>query len=437
VKILMSAFSCGPGQGSDPGIGWNMALETARLGHDVVVLTQTEFQADIERELASGKLPANLCFEIFMPAWLERLRDAGLKCRLVSLTWHVVSVLWQFCVLFHARRRYARADFDLVHHVSLSGIRYPTLLTRLGPPTVIGPLGGGETAPMALRRTLPWKDWSLDLLRDVHNWSLRVDPMTRTAFRDARLIVLRTEESLVAVPPRYRSKVHITVGLGIAEIVDIEAMPRRPGEPLRVIYAGRLISWKGVHLAIRALAHALAQGADATLTVVGDGPARGGLEKLASGLGIAARVVWHGEVPRRELLAMYDAHHVFLFPSLHDAGGTVILEAWAHALPVICLALGGPGKMVNDACGRVVPVANRSEADCVAMLGAEILALDTNEGLRLTLGRGAIARCREFSWPKIVAALYTEIDECLQRDGAGPAYRAPRLAMPRNGMHVC
>jgi hypothetical protein len=50
MKILMSAFSCGPGAGSEADIGWNMALETARLGHEVVVLTQTEFQGDIERE---------------------------------------------------------------------------------------------------------------------------------------------------------------------------------------------------------------------------------------------------------------------------------------------------------------------------------------------------------------------------------------------------
>ena len=71
----MSAFSCGPGRGSDPGIGWNMALETARLGHQVLVLTQTEFKADINRELTAGTLPENLRFDIFMPVWLK---DCGM-----------------------------------------------------------------------------------------------------------------------------------------------------------------------------------------------------------------------------------------------------------------------------------------------------------------------------------------------------------------------
>jgi glycosyltransferase involved in cell wall biosynthesis len=429
MKILMSAFSCGPGRGSEPGVGWNMALETARLGHEVVVFTQNEFQADIERELASGTLPANLRFDIFTPAWLERLRDAGLKCGLPSLTWQIVSLLWQFCALSHARRHYRQAGFDLVHHVTFAGIRHPTLLTRLGVPTVIGPLGGGDRAPMALRRSFPWKDWCTELLRDIYNWALRADPITRSAFRDAKFIVLRTEASSVAVPPRYRHKVHTRVGLGIAEMVKGARVARRmPGEPFRLLYAGNLFYLKGMHLGIRALASARARGADVRLAIVGEGPARRDLERLAHELGVAAHVTWYGEVSRPDLLGMYGANHALLFPSLRDAGGMVILEAWARGLPVICLALGGPGGMVDGTCGRVVPVADRSEDECVARLGAEIVALAMNERLRQALGRGAIVRCREFSWSKIVAALYAEIESRLQRGGAIVADHVPRYS---------
>ena len=82
-----------------------------------------------------------------------------------------------------------------------ASIRHPTLLTRLGLPTVIGPLGGGEAAPMAAPQDFSLEDWCMELVRDVYNWALRVDPITRLAFRDAKLIFLRTEQSLVAVPP--------------------------------------------------------------------------------------------------------------------------------------------------------------------------------------------------------------------------------------------
>ena len=73
--------------------------------------------------------------------------------------------------------------------------------------------------------------------------------------------------------------------------------------------------------------------------------------------------------------------------------------------------------MVDATCGRVVPVANRSEDECVALIASEIVALAANERRRMALCRGAIKRCRDCSWSKIVAALYTEIDSRLQHKG--------------------
>ena len=432
MKILMSAFSCGPRQGSEPGVGWNVALEAARMGHEVTVLTQTEFKAEIERELASGTLPANLRFDIFTPGWLETLRDVGLRCGLPSLTWQTVSLIWQFCALFHARRHYNRAAFDLVHHVTFAGIRHPTLLTRLGIPTVIGPLGGGDRVPMALRKSFPWREWWTELVRDAYNISLRIDPITYSAFRRASLIVLRTDASLVAVPRRYRNKVHIKGGLGIAEATNPVVRRRPAGQPLRLLYAGNLFHLKGVHLGIRALAAARARGADVTLTIVGDGPARSGLEELARTLGVSAHVIWCNAVLRRQLLEMYPNYHAFLFPSLRDAFGTVILEAWGHGLPVICLALGGPGKLVDDHCGRVVPAANHSEDECVAGLCAAIEALAVNEDLRVALSYGAIRRYRKSSWAAVVCDLYKTIEERLHDHGTQSGADQPHYSYGRH-----
>lgn len=413
VKILMSAFSCGPGQGSEPGVGWNMAVETARLGHVVHVLTQTEFRPEIEREIAAGALPANLTFDIYMPPWLEALRDGGLKMGFFSLTWHTVNFLWQFCALQRAWRLYRHAGFDIIHHVTLAGIRYPTLLASLGLPTVIGPLGGGERAPFALRKSMPLKDRLSELFRDMHNVALRIDPFTRSAFRNAALIFVRSEESLVAVPPRYRDKAVVDVGMGIAEAEEARPQRRTPDRPLRLLYAGRLVYWKGGHLAIRALAAARAQGAETTLTLVGSGPARADFEQLARRLGVTANVRFRGQAPHDETLTMFRDHHAFLFPSLHDAAPTVVLEAFANGLPAICLGLGGPAKMVDETCGCVIPAAGRSEAECVNALADAISSLALDEDKRLDLANGAIRRYRRYKWPSVTAALYAEIEKRL------------------------
>lgn len=422
VKILMSAFSCGPGRGSEPGVGWNIAVEAARLGHQVVVLTQSEFASDIDRQVRSGSLPPGLRFDVLMPRWLERLRDIGLRLGQPALTWHITSVLWQFCALRHVRRHYRNAGFDLVHHVTFAGIRHPTLLTLLNVPTVLGPLGGGDRVPMALRKSFPWRYWLAELARDLHNWSLRIDPMTRSAFHRARLIFLRTEAAMVAVPRRDRHKVRIRVGLGVADTVEAEPRPRRAGEPLRLLYAGGLLYLKGVHLGLRALAQARRRGAHAVLTIVGDGPARSHLERLTKQLALEPYVVFKGQVARHELLGLYGEHHVLLFPSMRDAGGMVVLEAWSRALPVICVRLAGPGKMVDESCGRVVSVSGRGEEDCAAALGVEIAALAADDALRLSLGRGAMARYRQCSWRQVVAGLYTDIAAGLS-DASGSARR--------------
>ena len=121
---------------------------------------------------------------------------------------------------------------------------------------------------------------------------------------------------------------------------------------------------------------------------------------------------------------MYGRYHAFLFPSLHDAGPTVVLESLARGLPVICLALGGTAKLVDPTCGCVVSVGGRSEDECVALIGSEIVALATNEARRLALSRGAIERSCNFLWPKTVARFYREIYSRLQRRGSEASFVA-------------
>jgi len=84
-----------------------------------------------------------------------------------------------------------------------------------------------------------------------------------------------------------------------------------------------------------------------SFTIVGEGPAREGLERLAAELGVEQDVRSVAWLPHERLHAHYYQHDVLLFPSLRDSGGMVVLEALAHGLPVVCTDCGGPGVMVN------------------------------------------------------------------------------------------
>jgi glycosyltransferase involved in cell wall biosynthesis len=108
---------------------------------------------------------------------------------------------------------------------------------------------------------------------------------------------------------------------------------------------------------------------------------------------------------------MYRSHDALLFPSLRDSAGLTVLESLCRGLPVIGLALGGTAGMVNHTCGRVVDVEGLNEGACVEGLADAIIDVATTEGLSVSLSRGAIARAKDYSWPLVVARVYTEIEK--------------------------
>ncbi|WP_437877640.1 glycosyltransferase family 4 protein [Sorangium sp. So ce513] len=135
---------------------------------------------------------------------------------------------------------------------------------------------------------------------------------------------------------------------------------QRPGERIAVV-ACRLIPTKRVELAIEA---ARAAGPGLRLVVVGDGPERAALERLArgpaaDGAGPArcaggANVRFTGALPRREALAWIGAADVLLHPSSHEAAPTVIREARALGVPVIACDAGDVVAWARDDDGIVV-----------------------------------------------------------------------------------
>jgi glycosyltransferase involved in cell wall biosynthesis len=106
----------------------------------------------------------------------------------------------------------------------------------------------------------------------------------------------------------------------------------RPAHPLRVLSVGRLVRQKGVRYLLEALALSRST---ATLRIVGDGPERVQLERMAVSLGLSERVEFVGWVQRADLAAHYQWADVLGLPSFEEGMANVILEALAAGLPVI------------------------------------------------------------------------------------------------------
>ena len=119
---------------------------------------------------------------------------------------------------------------------------------------------------------------------------------------------------------------------------------------------------------------------------------------MARKQGIEPHCRWLGWLPLREALAQYDWADLFVFTSLRDTAGTVVLEALSSGVPVVCLDHQGAGDMVTHECGVKIPVTNPKK---VATDLANAVVSLANDRERLgSLSRGAVLRAEEFLWSR-------------------------------------
>jgi glycosyltransferase involved in cell wall biosynthesis len=391
MKILISAYSCEPGRGSEPGVGWNVAREVAKH-HEVWVLTRPdESKQAIEAELAQNPVP-NLHFVYFtLPFWQDSMRWGQ------SGAMQIHYYLWQIQAYFVAQRLHREIGFDAVHHVTFVKYSTPCFLSLLPVPLVWGPVGGGETAPKAF-----WQDFSLrakayETARAITRGIGELDPFTRLTARRSTVIRATTEDTAQRLYRMGANEVEIFTesGLPAEEVARLSQCPQPEGAPVRFISMGRLLHWKGFHLGIRAFA--AAKLSDAEYWICGEGPERDRLQSMAQELGIAHQVKFWGRLPREQTLEKLSQSHVLVHPSLHDSGGWVCLEAMAAGRPVVCLNLGGPGVQVTKETG--FKVAAQSPEQAVTDMAAAMVQLASDPDLRSRMGQAGKALVQaQHSW---------------------------------------
>jgi glycosyltransferase involved in cell wall biosynthesis len=413
----LSAYACEPDKGSEPGIGWHWAAALGRAGHEVWVLTRANNRDAIEKALASEPIP-NVRFLYYdLPAWGRWWKRRGRGVRLYY-------ILWQWGAYRLARGLCRELRFDVVHHITFGVFRHPSFMAFLDVPFVFGPVGGGETAPRPLRGTFPLRGQAIDLLRDIANRAVRIDPLMAAVYERSAAILCKTHETLERIPDKYRDKclVQPEVGSDSGFLPPACQSEGRDGN-FQVLYVGRLVYWKGLQLGLMAFASFHETHRNARLTVIGGGPDELWLRRLAQRLGVADVVTWIPWLERTMVMRAYPRHDVFLFPSMHDSSGNAVLEALSCGLPVVCLNVGGPGLLVDATCG--IRVAAAVPSVVVAELSQALTKLADDRVLRQAMSAAAVLRTREqFSWSRQAARmerLYLAVQ---------PGRQTPRYGLP-------
>ena len=267
--------------------------------------------------------------------------------------------LWQWSAWWTALRLGRRIAFDMAHHVTFVNDWLFTFLALLPYPYVWGPIGSHPKAPRAL--TTSWAAFATDRLRYYFQAAVRIlDPLFWLSAARATVIVGidRAVGSRFPLSLFARGKFVPHPAVGVEPISTSSRKRTSAMNAPRILSMGRLVPIKAFHLAIEAFSLLSKTHPAATLVLVGRGPERLKLERLAGNLGVLDHVRFVDWLPRSLALEEMQKADLFLFPSF-EGGGMVVLEALAHRLPVVCLQYGGPGEMVSADCGLAVPVGRR------------------------------------------------------------------------------
>lgn len=153
-----------------------------------------------------------------------------------------------------------------------------------------------------------------------------------------------------------------------------------------LLYVGRLAIEKNIITILEAAAIAFQSDPHLRLWLVGDGPAREEILTRARHLGIGDKVRLVGFVARRDVDQYYAAADAFVFSSMTETQGLVVIEAMTYGLPAIVVKGGGAGMAVQDGInGFLLRNEAADMADAIhRVFSDDILAAELSEGARRT-----------------------------------------------------
>lgn len=395
MRVLLSAFQCSPGRGSEPGNGWHWATSLAEYGHEVTVLT-TPF----DRDATVAANPPGIDFR-----FIEIPRSA---LRRVSTRFGVYDVYrrWQESALRHASR--TPRQWDVAHHVTWASLHLGSALWRLPVPFVYGPIGGGQTAPVNYWRQFG-RQLPAETVRTVFAGSLlTMNSRSRETLRNATVTLVANSATAASARRLGARDVRFMMADGLPAEWLADARPRPEGIPV-VLWVGRLLPHKAPVLAVEAFA-GLRRVTPARMVIAGDGALARPVRAAAERLGVAGDVELLGHLPWDEIRSLYDSASVFLFTSLRETFGAPFLEALGRGLPAVAVDLHGIADVEAGLAAVKVPLTRRPR-DLPGQLAAGLQAVLSDDQWE-SRSVDAVKWAAERIWPERAAAatrLYEEL----------------------------
>lgn len=358
MRVLILSEACNPKMASLPSFAYQYALAISKHA-DVVVATQIRNYRNIEETgIGNAKVVYLNTERIAAPfnklgVYLRGGKEKG---------WNIKNALdYPSCLAFewYAWKRFKKdlrnKKFDVVHRMTPVSPLLPSFIAKRCPvPFLLGPINGflpwpAEVKPIMERESIRNERFILPILRSYKKF-----PYYKSTYNSSAGILACFNHTSSGLPKHLQSK--------IINFPEVGLDPKQFDEPIRtskkkltIIFAGRLVPYKMPDVVIQAFTNSsiLRQH---KLLIVGDGPERSNLEKLVSNNNLKDCVEFKGQQSWSNVAQLMRQSDIFAFPSIHETGGGVVVEAMACGLACIVVDFGGPGTLVADNCGIKIPM---------------------------------------------------------------------------------
>ncbi len=386
MKICMVSRTYPPRLGGPGSMVQRLSSELVRKGFEISVVTQRisgapRFEVDngvaIYREL-------NISDKNEFTPWNLSIGIAAMTKRIIQLKQHEV---------FHA------------HDISVAGFSACLAKQIVDKPFFLKYGGDLVFEYLSLKESPSWdpREGLEGTLRYRGGFARLLHEIQRWYFKNYDLVL----------PDSEYGREHLTKNLNVPEekvkvipnVVDAEFFSPSGTKKAKaelglngeiVLYAGRLLEWKGLPVLIKAFRDVAAARPSANLLIGGDGPKEARLRYLIKEMGLKNKIRLLGRISRNDMPRYLNACDVFVLPSYFDTTPNALLEAMACGKPCIASDINGIREVLKDGAGLMVPVADATG------LADGILHLLGDPELRRALGKKARERIEaEYSWQRL------------------------------------
>lgn len=385
MNYLLQAYACSPYKGGEYAVswGWVRHLDERLNDGDILYVASLTLRKE---DVVKYNLKHVVLLEI------KGLEKYGF------LNYNSIFYrIWQ-CKAYKELRK-KKIEIDVIHIYSLSDYRQMGIWYKHKKSfKIFGPVGGGQVTPKSLKEYDTKQGW----IREMINFYINHNPFYINHLNRFNKIYACNYETQRNIP---KAVVLPDVPLNDRFFNLNIKEKKEKNETIRLLFVGRLINKKGVLLFLDVIEQ-LDKSMNFSVDIFGDGEQKNILEKSIYEKKLQNVVHMRGSVPYDEIEEAYINSDVFILPSLRESGGSVLVEAMAHKLPIVALDMAFARILNEKQCGLFIDV-NQSKDKIIKDMANLIEQLIREPELRKKYGENGYSYVnKELNWKYMINEVY-------------------------------